>query len=118
MKTLFGPKTWIVYVTGFVIGLILTFYRVSYGVGFLIGFLISILNMILIESFINRIFAQKIYRPFPGYLLYLLRSSFLFIPFVMALKWPEIVNVFTAVAGILFYKFILFASVLMPKKGA
>ncbi len=118
MKILFGSRTWIVYVSGLSLGLVLTFYRLSWGVGFLIGLLISVLNMFLIESFINRLFAEKIYRPFPGYLLYLLRSSFLFIPFVLALRWPTIVNVFTAVCGILFTKFVLFASVLMPKKEA
>jgi hypothetical protein len=116
MNTLFGKQKNYVLLGGILIGIILGFYRINLGLGFIVGFIISIVNMTLLEFYTAKILSQKDYRSFAGYLFYLFRNSLLIIPFVLSLVWPEFINVFSAVAGILYIKVILFASVLLPQR--
>jgi len=118
MNTLFGNKTKIVYGVGLLIGALMSLYKISFGLGFLSGMLISIINTLLLEYHTWKILKLRVYRSFSGYLFYLFRSFLLVIPFILALKWPESFNVFTAVLGVLYFKIVLFGSVLYPKKEA
>jgi hypothetical protein len=118
MKTLFGNKTLIILILGISIGFALGVYQLSYGLGFIAGLMVSIMSLTLIESYTDRLLKSREYRPFPGFLLYLLRSLILIVPFALALRWPNLFNVFTGVAGILYFKLILFGSVLLPTKEA
>lgn len=116
MKHLFGRKTYLVILSGIAVGALLFGYRMSYGLGFLIGLGTSLINTGLISAYVDRVLSSRDYRPFPGILLYLLRSLILMFPFALVLKWPDYINVFCAVAGILYFKAILFGSVLLPRK--
>jgi len=116
MKHLFGRKTNLVIVSGIVVGGLLLGYRLSFGIGFLIGLGTSMINTGLISVYVDRVLTSRSYRVFPGILLYVLRSMILMFPFALVLKWPNYVNVFCAVAGILYFKAVLFGSVLLPRK--
>lgn len=100
------------------ITLILLFINKAYGLGFLIGVIISMVNMFLIEIYSRQILSQQEYRSFPGFLFYLFRSFLLVIPFILTLVWPEFVNVFAAVMGILYFKIILFSTVMIQRREA
>jgi len=100
------------------ITLFLLFINKAFGIGFLLGVIISLVNMVLIEIYSHQILSQKEYRSFPGFLFYLFRSFLLVIPFILTLVWPDFVNVFAAVMGILYFKIILFGSVLIQRREA
>lgn len=112
MNILFGTKKNLVLLIGALLTLILYFIDKGYGLGFLAGLIISIINTQLIEGYSYRILAVREYRSFPGFLFYLFRSFLLVIPFILTLIWPEYINIFAAVFGILYFKIVLFASVL------
>lgn len=118
MNILFGNKKNIVLFGGVFITLVLFAFKVEYGLGFFIGMVISMINTWLIEGYSYRILATREYRSFPGFLFYLFRSFLLVIPFILTLIWPQFVNVFAAVSGILYFKMILFGSVLFGRREA
>lgn len=118
MKILFGDKKNYVLLFGALITLTLLLINKAYGLGFLSGLVISIFNTWLIEGYSYRILASREYRSFPGFLFYMFRSFLLVVPFILTLVWPELINVFAAVFGILYFKILLFASVLIQKKEA
>jgi len=116
MNVLFGSKKNIVLLGGFLIGTLLGIIKISYGFGFLLGLLISLISTILLDYYTARIISLRHYRPVSGYLFFIFRNLLLVIPFIFALKWPAYFNIFTAVAGILYLKVILFGSVFIVRK--
>ncbi len=118
MNALFGSKKNYVVLGGCLIGILLGIVKISFGLGFLTGLAISVLSTILLDLYTKKIMFLRNYRPISGYLFFLSRNLFLLVPFIFALKWPTYFNIFTAIAGILYFKVILFGSVFIARKDA
>ena len=116
MNTLFGPRKKKVLLTALAIGLSLIIWHVSYGVGFALGVAVSLINLMRLESYTEELFHYRKFNSFFGTLFFLFGQMVLLIPFVLAFFYPMWVNVIAAAAGALYFKGVIFSSML--SKGA
>jgi hypothetical protein len=68
------------------------------------------------ESFTDDLMHYRSYNKFWGYLFFVSGNLILVVPFAMAYFFPQWINVFTVAFGALYFKLVLFSSVLT--KGA
>lgn len=118
MKILFASDGRKVLISGILVGLILLVWDPSLALGFWIGMAISELYLNLINAFYAYILGERHYSRGQGVLLFVGRILILSLPFVLAYKFPDRVNLFAAVAGLLYFKAILYVSIIFRKKGA
>jgi len=116
MTTLFGSQQKHILYLALVITLGLLFWHPSIGVGFLVGVIVSAINLVRFEAFTEELFHYRKYNKFFGFLFFMFSQFVLLVPFALAYFFPQWVNVIAATVGILYFKGILFSSVL--SKGA
>lgn len=116
MITLFGSQQKHILYLALVITLGLLFWHPSMGLGFMVGVLVSAINLVRLEAYTDELFHYRKYNKFFGFLFFMLSQLVLLVPFVLAYFFPQWVNVIAATAGVLYFKGILFSSVL--SKGA
>jgi hypothetical protein len=119
MKILFASNGRKVLISGIVVGLILLIFDPSLSLGFWIGMAISELYLNLINAFYAYILGERHYSRTQGVLLFVGRILILSLPFVLAYKFPDRVNLFAALGGLLYFKVVLYVvHLFFRKKGA
>ena len=108
MKILFGQDSTKIKLLGVLIGLGLFLVNRTYSIGFLLGLGISELYLLILNFYLARTLSAGRYRRFNGSLLFIGRNLLLWVPFILAVKYPTIVNIIAAVLGLLFFKVIIY----------
>lgn len=116
MTTLFGSQSKQILYLALVISLGSMFWHPSIGVGFMVGVMASAINLVRLEAYTEELFHDRKYNRFFGFLFFMFSQFVLLIPFALAYFVPQWVNVIAAAAGVLYFKGIIFSSVL--SKGA
>lgn len=116
MITLFGARQKQILLLALAITLGLMFWSPSIGIGFALGVTASAINLIRLESYTEELFHYRKFNKFFGYLFFMFGQMVLLVPFALAFFYPQWVNVLAAAAGALYFKGILFSSIV--SKGA
>ena len=116
MSSLFGKKTTRVLLSALGVALILGVIKIDLGGGFLAGLVFSAINLFRMESFTDDLLHYRSYNKILGYLFFVSGNFLLVVPFALAYFFPQWINVFTVAFGALYFKLVLFSSVLT--KGA
>lgn len=116
MNSLFGKKTTAVLISAVAVALVLAVIKIDLGGGFITGLVFSAINLYRMESFTEDLLHYRSYNKILGYLFFLSGNLILIIPFALAYFFPQWINVFTVAFGALYFKLVLFSSVLT--KGA
>lgn len=116
MSSLFGKKTPHVLISALIVTLVLAVIKLDLGGGFGVGLAFSAINLYRMESFTDDLLHYKSYNKILGYLFFVSGNFILIIPFILAYFFPQWINVFTVAFGALYFKLVLFSSVLT--KGA
>jgi hypothetical protein len=116
MRSLFGKKTTPVLLSALGVALVLAVIKIDLGGGFVAGLVFSAINLYRMESFTDDLLHYRSYNKFVGYLFFVSGNFILIVPFVLAYFFPQWINVFTVAFGALYFKLVLFSSVLT--KGA
>lgn len=116
MSALFGKKTPHVLISALIVALVLAVIKIDLGGGFVAGLTFSAINLYRMESFTDDLMHYKSYNKILGYLFFVSGNFILIAPFVLAYFFPQWINVFTVAFGALYFKLVLFSSVLT--KGA
>ena len=104
MKILFGNDSTRIKILGVLIGVGLLLINRTYSLGFLVGLAISEVYLQVLNMFVARALSQQRYNWRNGTLIFVARNLLLLVPFILALKFPEYINVFTAILGLLYFK--------------
>ncbi|MEI7668164.1 MAG: hypothetical protein WCI62_04165 [Erysipelotrichaceae bacterium] len=118
MKTLFNQNTYKVILFGLFIGLCLLIFGRPYALGFLLGVMVSYVSMGLLEAFINRIFFNKTYSGFSGYIFFTFRNIFLGVPLLLGVIYPNVINIYTAALGVMYFKIVLYTKEIFFRKNS
>lgn len=112
MNSLFGNKTTHVLLGALGVVLILGMIKINLGGGFLAGLIFSTINLVRMESFTDDLLHYRNYNKILGYLFFVSGNFLLVVPFALAYFFPQWINVFTVAFGALYFKLVLFSSVL------
>lgn len=105
-------------VFGSAIAVILALFELSYGIGFACGILFSVVQLLRSSIYIGNMLHFQEKRGFGAYLFFTSGIFFLCIPMALGIIFPTYVNLYAAVAGTLFLKFLMFAvEIFAIKKG-
>jgi hypothetical protein len=104
MKILFAQNSMKVRILGVLIGMLLIFGDISYSIGFFIFLAISEVYISILNVFLSQALAQRYYSNGTNTLIFVSRNILLVIPFVLTLVFPELVNIYTAVLGLVYFK--------------
>lgn len=94
----------------------LTIINISYGIGYGLGVLTSIISLKVLIYQIDQMMFFKKFNAWIGIPLYMLKSIMFVLPMVAAILWPNWINLFATVAGLLSPKFMFYITELFLKK--
>lgn len=103
---------------GSAFSVVLALIDLTYGIGFACGILASVIQLVRSSMYIGNIlhFQQK--RGFGAYLFFTSGIFFLCVPMILGIFYPNWVNLYAAMAGTLFLKYLMFATeILFSKRG-
>lgn len=98
------------------ITVILSLIKLSYGIGFILGIVFSIININVLISQINQMMFEKKFNPWIGIPLYMLKTFILVIPMFLSVLYPNWINLFAVVGGLLSPKLKFYIDELFLKK--
>lgn len=104
---------WVIIVS---ISLILLLIKITLGLGYIIGIATSTLSMKLLITQIDQMFFYKKFNAWIGIPLYILKSFLFTLPMTISIVWPQWVNLYAVVAGLLSPKFIFYIQEFIFKK--
>ncbi len=116
MKELTQSSTKGFWIATGLITLSLTIINISYGIGYGLGIITSLLSLKLLVYQIDQMMFYKKFNAWIGIPFYILKSFLFVIPMVAAILWPNWINLFAAVAGLLSPKLMFYISELLIKK--
>ncbi len=116
MKELLKSSTKAYLIAMGLIAICLSVINKSYGLGYLLGILTSLFNLQLLINQIDQMLFEKKFNAWIGIPLYMLKSILFVVPMVLAIIWPDWLNLFAVVAGLLSPKFIFYINELFIKK--
>lgn len=99
-----------------IITIILSVINMTYGIGYGLGVLTSVLSLELLVYQIDQMMFFKKFNPWIGIPFYILKSFLFVLPMLAAILWPNWINLFAVVAGLLSPKFIFYIKELFFKK--
>lgn len=102
--------------SGLILGILLVVIKVNWGIGFLAGFTASLINFQLTSNYVSGILHLRGHNRFITYLFFAGATLFLGVPMAIAVIFPSWVNIFAVAAGLMFFKFRLFAKELLFHK--
>jgi len=105
-------------VVGSAISVVLALIGLPYGIGFACGVFFAVIQLYRSSVYIGNMLHFQEKRGFGGYLFFTSGIFFLCIPMALAIIFPTWINLYAAVAGTLFLKFMMFVTeIFFTKKG-